>query len=146
MRLLPLCAIALCAANASGFALRPAMADSVAGFYHGNTVRVIIPASMGGSVAVYGRLLADQIGRHIPGHPTVVAAAMPGAGGVQSVDYIFNAAPKDGTVIGEILSPSVLVPMLSGAQFDAQQNPVARLADGTAGRRRRMAHRARHDA
>ena len=121
MRLLPLCAIALCAANASGFALRPAMADSVAGFYHGNTVRVIIPASMGGSVAVYGRLLADQIGRHIPGHPTVVAAAMPGAGGVQSVDYIFNAAPKDGTVIGEILSPSVLVPMLSGAQFDARK-------------------------
>lgn len=121
MHLLRLCRIALCAIAASGFALRGATADDVAGFYHGNTVRVIIPASMGGSVAVYGRLLADHIGRHIPGHPTVVATAMPGAGGVQSVDYIFNAAPKDGTVIGEILSPSVLVPMLSGAEFDARK-------------------------
>jgi tripartite-type tricarboxylate transporter receptor subunit TctC len=73
---------------------------------------------MGGSVAVYGRLMADFIGRHIPGNPTVIAASMPGAGGVQSVDYIFNAAPKDGTFIGEILSPSVLVPMFGGAKFD----------------------------
>jgi tripartite-type tricarboxylate transporter receptor subunit TctC len=121
MRLLQLCGIALCAVAASGFALRPAAAESIAGFYGGKTVRVIIPASMGGSVAVYGRLMADHIGRHIPGHPTVVAAAMPGAGGVQSVDYIFNAAPKDGTVIGEILSPSVLVPMLGGAKFDARK-------------------------
>ena len=121
MRLLQLCRIALCVVAASGFALRQAAADDAAGFYRSNTVRVIIPASMGGSVAVYGRLLADFIGRHIPGHPTVVATSMPGAGGVQSVDYIFNAAPKDGTVIGEILSPSVLVPMLSGAQFDARK-------------------------
>ncbi len=121
MRLLQFCAAALCAVAASGFALPAAAADNVAGFYHGNTVRVIIPASMGGSVAVYGRLMADFIGRHIPGRPTIVATAMPGAGGVQSVDYIFNAAPKDGTVIGEILSPSVLVPMLNGAKFDARK-------------------------
>ncbi|MGH7488882.1 MAG: Bug family tripartite tricarboxylate transporter substrate binding protein, partial [bacterium] len=103
---------------ASCFAPHPAAADSIADFYRGKTVRIIIPASMGGSVAVYGRLTADFIGRHIPGNPTVIAASMPGAGGVQSVDYIFNAAPKDGTVIGEILSPSVLVPMLGGAKFD----------------------------
>ncbi len=121
MHLLRLCRSALCAIAASVFAVGGAAADDVAGFYHGNTVRVIIPASMGGSVAVYGRLMADYIGRHIPGHPTVVAAAMPGAGGVQSVDYIFNAAPKDGSVIGEILSPSVLVPMLSAAKFDARK-------------------------
>jgi tripartite-type tricarboxylate transporter receptor subunit TctC len=121
MKLLQFCRGALCAAAASGFAQPAAAADGVAGFFHGNTVRVIIPASMGGSVAVYGRLMADYIGRHIPGHPTIVATAMPGAGGVQSVDYIFNAAPKDGTVIGEILSPSVLVPMLSGAKFDARK-------------------------
>jgi tripartite-type tricarboxylate transporter receptor subunit TctC len=121
MRILQLGRIALCAVAALGPALRPAAADNVADFYHANTVRVVIPASMGGSVAVYGRLLADYMGRHNPGHPTVVATAMPGAGGVQSVDYVFNAAPKDGTVIGEILSPSVLVPMLGGAQFDARK-------------------------
>jgi tripartite-type tricarboxylate transporter receptor subunit TctC len=73
---------------------------------------------MGGSVAVYGRLMADFLGRHMPGNPNVITASMPGAGGVQSVDYIFNAAPKDGTVVGEILSPSLLVPMLGDAKFD----------------------------
>ena len=73
---------------------------------------------MGGSVAVYGRLMADFLGRHMPGNPNIITASMPGAGGVQSVDYIFNAAPKDGTVVGEILSPSLLVPMLGDAKFD----------------------------
>jgi len=108
----------MAAAVASGLFVQPAAAQSVADFYRGKTIRVIIPASMGGSVAVYGRLLADFIGRHIPGNPTVIATAMPGAGGVQSVDYIFNAAPNDGTVVGEILSPSVLVPLLGAAKFD----------------------------
>ena len=78
--------------------LDPAAADSSAEFYRGKTIRVIIPASMGGSVAMYGRLMADFFGRHVPGNPNVITASMPGAGGVQSVDYIFNAAPKDGTV------------------------------------------------
>lgn len=121
MRVLPLCKLAMAAAVASCFTFPAAAADSVADFYRGKTVRVIIPASMGGSVAVYGRLMADFIGRHIPGNPTAIAASMPSAGGVQSVDYIFNAAPKDGTTIGEILSPSILVPMLGGAKFDPTQ-------------------------
>jgi tripartite-type tricarboxylate transporter receptor subunit TctC len=110
--------LAIAASLASCVTLHVAAADSTTDFYRGKTVRVIIPASMGGSVAVYGRLVADFLGRHIAGSPNVITASMPGAGGVQSVDYIFNAAPKDGTVIGEILSPAVLVPMLGTAKFD----------------------------
>src|ERR1700688_3109745 len=118
MRFLPLCRLSVAAAVASCVTFHPAAAASAADFYRGKTIRVIIPASMGGSVAVYGRLMADFFGRHVPGNPNVITASMPGAGGVQSVDYIFNAAPKDGTVIGEILSPSVLVPMLGDARYD----------------------------
>jgi tripartite-type tricarboxylate transporter receptor subunit TctC len=118
MRLPPLCKLSIAAAVVSCVTFHPAAADSVADFYRGKTMRVIIPASMGGSVAVYGRLMADFLGRHMPGNPNVITASMPGAGGVQSVDYIFNAAPKDGTVVGEILSPSLLVPMLGDAKFD----------------------------
>ena len=118
MRLPSLCKLSIAAAVVSCVTFHPAAADSVADFYRGKTMRVIIPASMGGSVAVYGRLMADFLGRHMPGNPNVITASMPGAGGVQSVDYIFNAAPKDGTVVGEILSPSLLVPMLGDAKFD----------------------------
>jgi tripartite-type tricarboxylate transporter receptor subunit TctC len=92
--------------------------DSVADFYRGKTVQVIIPSTVGGSVGLYGRLFTDHIGRHIPGHPTVTMLSMPGAGGIQSVDFVANVAPKDGTVIGEILSPAILVPMMQKVRYD----------------------------
>jgi tripartite-type tricarboxylate transporter receptor subunit TctC len=104
---------------ASAVAWTPASAqDTVAAFYRGKTVQVIIPTSPGGSVSLYGRLFADNIGRHIPGNPTVVSSQMPGAGGITSVEYVMNIAPKDGTVIGEILSPALLVPLMRAVRFE----------------------------
>jgi tripartite-type tricarboxylate transporter receptor subunit TctC len=98
-----------------------AAADEVADFYRGKTVQVIVPSTMGGSVGLYGKLAADHIGAHIPGHPTVITGQMPGAGGLQAVEYMLRVAPKDGTVIGEILSPSLLVPLLQESRFDGKQ-------------------------
>src|SRR5262245_55424875 len=86
-----------------------ANAQSVADFYRGKTIQLIIPSNMGGSVGLYGKLVADHINRHIPGHPTVIMMQMPGAGGLQAVEYIAQRAPKDGTAIAEVLSPSLLV-------------------------------------
>ena len=103
------------------FASAACAQDSVAAFYRGKTVQVIIPTSPGGSVSLYGRLFADHIGRHIPGNPTVVSSQMPGAGGITSVEYVSNIAPKDGTVIGEILSPALLVPLMRSVRFDPAQ-------------------------
>jgi tripartite-type tricarboxylate transporter receptor subunit TctC len=96
-------------------------AQSVADFYRGKTVQLVIPANMGGSVGLYGKLAADHIGRHIPGHPNVILNQMPGAGGLQSVEFVSQVAPKDGTVFGEILSPSLLVPLLRNTRFDSAQ-------------------------
>ena len=98
-----------------------ANAQSVADFYRGKTVQLIIPSSMGGSVGLYGKLAADHIGRHIPGNPTVIMMQMPGAGGLQAVEYIAQVGPKDGTAIAEILSPSLLVPMMRNTRFDHNQ-------------------------
>ena len=44
---------------------------------------------------------------------------MPGAGGLQSVEFVSQVAPKDGTVIAEILSPSLLVSLLRNTRFDS---------------------------
>ena len=47
---------------------------------------------------------------------------MPGAGSLKAVNYLFNVAPRDGTVIGAFAPGTVLEPLLGrseGAQFDA---------------------------
>ncbi|MGE3246275.1 MAG: Bug family tripartite tricarboxylate transporter substrate binding protein [Beijerinckiaceae bacterium] len=70
-------------------------------FYKGKKITMIIPSSAGGGYDTYARLLARHMGRHIPGNPDFVPQNMPGAGGKVAAAYIANAAPKDGTVIGE---------------------------------------------
>jgi tripartite-type tricarboxylate transporter receptor subunit TctC len=82
--------------------LSPVKADPVADFYRGKTVRVIVGYGPGGSYDLYGRLAVEFLGRYIPGNPTVIAANMPGAGGMKAVDYIYNVAPRDGTQLGSV--------------------------------------------
>src|SRR5438477_6516329 len=75
-------------------------ADAVANFYKGRTVQVLIGFSAGGGYDIYARTLARYMGKHIPGNPTLVPQNMPGAGTLKVANYIYNVAPKDGTVFG----------------------------------------------
>jgi tripartite-type tricarboxylate transporter receptor subunit TctC len=77
----------------------PAMADPVADFYAGKTVRMIIRAGVGGGYDQYSRLLARFIGKHIPGNPTVLPVNMPGGGGIVAANYVAQVAPRDGTIL-----------------------------------------------
>ncbi|MBX9773427.1 MAG: hypothetical protein K2Y71_03350 [Xanthobacteraceae bacterium] len=74
-------------------------ASAQADFYAGKQISLLIGTTAGGGYDAYGRLVARHIGRHIPGHPAVVAKNMPGAGGLASANYLYNRAPKDGTEI-----------------------------------------------
>ena len=56
-----------------------AMAQSVADFYRGKTVSVILGYPGGGSNGIYARAVARHIGKYIPGNPTVIFRSMPGA-------------------------------------------------------------------
>ena len=76
-----------------------ACADPVADFYKGKVVNLVIGYGSGGGYDVYGRLIATHLGKYIPGNPTVIVQNMPGAGSLRSVNYLYNTAPKDGTVI-----------------------------------------------
>ena len=96
----------------------PASAD-VAGFYKGRTITVVVPAGLGASLGLYGRLLTEHWGNHIPGNPTVIVQSRPGGGGTKGAAYVYNAAPKDGTTVAEVLAPSVLAPILRNVKFDA---------------------------
>jgi tripartite-type tricarboxylate transporter receptor subunit TctC len=97
-----------------------ASADDTA-FYRGKTVTVMIPSSLGATLGLYGRLVVDNIGKHIPGHPTVIIESRPGAGGAVGAAYAYNVAPKDGTFIAEVLAPSVTLPLLHDVQFDGSK-------------------------
>jgi tripartite-type tricarboxylate transporter receptor subunit TctC len=75
--------------------------NSVADFYKKNhTIRLVVSSDAGGGYDAYARLLARHIGKHIPGNPNIIVQNMPGAGGLAAANFLYNAAPKNGTVIG----------------------------------------------
>jgi tripartite-type tricarboxylate transporter receptor subunit TctC len=74
-----------------------------ADYYEGRTITLIVGNNASGGYAVNARLLAEYIGRHIPGAPKIVVQYMPGAGGLTLANYIYSAAPRDGFTIGETL-------------------------------------------
>ncbi len=69
-------------------------------FYKGRTLTFIVPTATGGGYDAYSRLIARHIVNHLPGQPSVVVQNMPGAAGVRAANYLYNVAPKDGSVIG----------------------------------------------
>lgn len=111
MKLLRMAAVA---ALAFGLAAGTAMAQDVASFYSGKTVKVLIGYSAGGGYDAYGRLLARHLGDHIPGHPNVVAQNMPGAGSLKLMNYLANVAPKDGTELGAVSRGAPVQPLFGG--------------------------------
>jgi tripartite-type tricarboxylate transporter receptor subunit TctC len=100
MPLLPRVPRALSAIALISLALAgPAAAQDVAEFYRGKTVSIIMGTGPGGSYDLYGRTIAEHLGRHIPGQPTVIVEHMPGAGGVIAGNHIYGPAPQDGSKI-----------------------------------------------
>lgn len=76
-----------------------ARADSVEDFFHGKTVNVYVGLAPGGGYSTFAQILCNYLGKHIPGNPTVIVKHMPGAGGIKALNYVYNAAPKDGTAV-----------------------------------------------
>jgi tripartite-type tricarboxylate transporter receptor subunit TctC len=110
----------------------PARADD---FYKGKTIAFIIGSDVGGGYDTYSRLIANHIGDHLPGRPTVVAQNMPGAGGIRAANTLYNVSPKDGTAIGMVDQSIYLDQILgmNGVQFDATKfNWIGRVLSNSA--------------
>ncbi len=102
-------------------AAMPARAQSVADFYRGKNVSLLIGFSPGTGYDIYGRVVARFLGRHIPGNPNIVPQNMPGAGSQRSAQYLYNVAPKDGSVIGLMSRSMPVEPLVGDAQFDGRR-------------------------
>jgi tripartite-type tricarboxylate transporter receptor subunit TctC len=114
-------ALALASLAMAGLAIPPAQADGIADFYKGKTVSLVVGSSTGGGYDTMTRAVARFIGKHIPGNPTVVVRNMPGAGGITAMNYIYNAAERDGTVLALVQNNTPLEPLFGTkqARYDA---------------------------
>lgn len=99
---------------------RPALADKVSDFYAGRRLTFLVGFSPGSAFDVYGRAVSRHISKFMPGKPDVLIQNMPGAGGVSSAGYLYNIAPKDGTMIGVFSRSTPMEPLLGNpsVKFD----------------------------
>src|SRR6266403_263047 len=106
----------------AALAATPAHADTVADFYKGKQINLIVGYGPGGGYDTYARLLARHFGRFVPGNPNVIVQNMPGAGSLRAVNYLYNVAPKDGATIGTFSRNMPLIGLLGG-NSNVQFNP-----------------------
>lgn len=99
----------------------PHVAAADADFYKGKTVKVLLGTGPGATYDLYARILATHMAKHIPGTPAMVVEYMPGAGGLKATNYLYNAAPKDGTMIATLFGtlPSLQLFRPEAAKYDA---------------------------
>src|SRR6476661_7686113 len=74
------CALAVAWAMLSPASAQPT--ESVAQFFKGKTIRLMVATSTGGAYGAYAQLFAQFFGKHVPGEPGVITEYRPGAGGV----------------------------------------------------------------
>jgi tripartite-type tricarboxylate transporter receptor subunit TctC len=89
-------------------------------FHQGKTVRLIVGTTAGSNYDMYGRLVAQFLGKHIPGNPEVIVQNMPGGGNIVAANFLYSVAKPDGLTLGSI-NPALYFNQLAGnkeVQFD----------------------------
>jgi len=93
-------------------------------YYRGKTITMFAGRPPGGGVDAEMRLIAQFLGAHIPGRPTIVPKNLPGAGGVALGNHLQSVAAPDGLTLGVpgrtafLLAPAVGNP---NARYDLQK-------------------------
>ena len=92
-------------------------------FFAGKTINIYCGYNPGGSYDLYARMIGRHLGKHIPGNPAIAVQNMPGAGSLKAANFLYQAAPKDGTALGVIVESHALEQALRNAavQYDASK-------------------------
>lgn len=72
----------------------PALAQSAT--FKGQQIDLVVGYSPGGGTDASGRLIAEFLGKYLPGSPSVVVRNMPGADGLVAGNYFATQAAPDG--------------------------------------------------
>jgi tripartite-type tricarboxylate transporter receptor subunit TctC len=89
-------------------------------FYAGKTIKIVVGLPAGDVYDLYSRILAEHMGKYIPGNPTIIVQNMPGASTMIAANYVYNVAKPDGLTFGSTL-PALYFDQLIGrkeVQFD----------------------------
>jgi tripartite-type tricarboxylate transporter receptor subunit TctC len=101
-------------------AVVPATADEISDFYKGKSVNIVVGHEAATGFDIYARVLARHLGRHIPGNPNIVVQNMTGASGLTAANWLYNVAPKDGTVMATFVHTIPFEPLMGNkaARFE----------------------------
>ena len=97
------------AAAVLSLAATPVTAQSVAEFYAGKSITLIVGSTPGGGYDTQARLVARHIGRQYSAIRTVTVQNMPAAGSLAATNHMFNIAPKDGSTIALVQRGMLLI-------------------------------------
>ena len=97
---------------ALALSLSPVDAQTSDEFFSGKDITLYIGTAPGGGYDNFGRLVARHIGKHIPGNPTLVPVNMEGAGSLKLANWLYNAAPRDGTALAVLNRGTAFEPLI----------------------------------
>jgi len=116
--------LAAAAATLVAYVQPAAAQNSAADFYKGKTINLVTGFSAGGNYDLYARLLAEFIGKHIPGQPQVIVQNRPGAGSLNAAAYVIVVQPNDGLNIGLTANALPLDQLLEGKDAKVDMKKV----------------------
>jgi tripartite-type tricarboxylate transporter receptor subunit TctC len=67
--------------------------------FQGKQILMVIGYRPGGGTDIAGRLIARNLGKYLPGQPTIVVQNIPGADGMVALNYIVQQTKPDGLTI-----------------------------------------------
>jgi tripartite-type tricarboxylate transporter receptor subunit TctC len=81
-------------------ALGAAQAAAQTPYFQGKTIRIVVGYPPGSAHDLWGRMIATQLTKHIPGNPAAIVQNMAGAGSMTATNYIYTVAKPDGLTLG----------------------------------------------
>ena len=98
-------------------------AQTVADFYRGKQISLLIPSGSGGGYDLYARFLGRFLGKHIPGNPAIIPKNVPGAGGIVAGNSLLRLGAPDGLTMAGIQFTNTLnqIVKTQNMRFDMRQ-------------------------
>lgn len=109
----------------AGMAMTPfffALSWAQTPFYEGKAITILIGTQGGGSI-VAARIIAQHIGKYIPGKPAVLVQPMVGGAHIVASNHVFHTAKPDGLTL-LAANPNIAVAQLiklDGVRFDVRK-------------------------
>jgi tripartite-type tricarboxylate transporter receptor subunit TctC len=82
-------------------------------YYKGKQIKIIVGFTAGGIVDLWARLIAQHLGKQIPGHPEIIVQNVPGGGSLVAANQLYNIAKPDGLTLG-MVSAALFFDQLTG--------------------------------